>query len=56
MTFNFTNWARPFAIRSANPMFRAPGVRPRLIARWRHGSDGRLECRWERVCPTAFLD
>lgn len=48
MTFNFFNWTQAFSVYpAARGKFRTP--RPRLVARWRCGPDGRLECRWERV-------
>ena len=45
MTCNFHNW--PTDHDHARP------VRVRLIARWRRGADGKLECRWVPQFPQA---
>ena len=31
------------------PSSALPVQRSRLVAQWRHGADGRLECRWRRA-------
>lgn len=53
MTFNFFDWTGTFpAVPLTKALPRAP--RPRLVARWRRGADGRIVCRWVRVDPVAF--
>jgi len=44
MTFNFFDWNQAFPV---YPAIRGASRRRRLVARWRHGADGRLECRWQ---------
>jgi hypothetical protein len=55
MTFHFRNLPVPgtVAFLSEGYGWGKPPRRSRLIARWRRGTDGRLECRWVRQ-PTNF--
>ncbi|HWU54130.1 MAG TPA: hypothetical protein VN175_01430 [Rhizomicrobium sp.] len=52
MTFNFFNWTPSFPIHPAGYGMFGAARHPRLVARWRRGADGKLECRWERTPDT----
>jgi hypothetical protein len=54
MTFNFYDWAG--AVPASFHNNRPPVRRPRLVAHWLRGADGKLECRWVLVDPVTFID
>jgi hypothetical protein len=54
MTFNFRNWPTGLGDFPLTPERRAG--RPRLVARWQRGPDGKLACRWVRRPVCQFSD
>jgi len=55
MTFQFHNW--PAGAPTDFTPRKHRRCRPRLVAQWRVGGDGRLECRWVRGSfPAEILD
>ena len=46
MTFNFRNW--PSGLSDPSLVRGMLSGRPRLVARWQRGTDGKLACRWVR--------
>ena len=53
MTFNFRNW--PSGLFDYPSVPGLPSRRPRLVARWKRGPDGKLDCRWVRQQPASYL-